>query len=490
MHMRIAKTLSGNAKKIIIVWIICLTVLYSTLSIVRHNHFQSGGFDLGLYDQAAWQYSQFLAPYNTVKERFILGDHLTLTLPLLAPLFWLWDDVRMLLFFQAAWISFSVYAVYTLARHRKFSEITALAISVIYSLFYGIQAAVFFDFHPVVIGVGLVAWLILFLETNRKKLFWTTLVLLLLTQENMGIALICLAAIYVWEKPYRNTAMLFVAIGVVFSVISMKIVAYFSPIGFQYTPQISTNPITIIKNFFDSEEKRQVLLYSFSWFSFLPLLSPGAILAVVIDLAQYFVTGPEFSRMWSPLMHHRAILAPFLTLGMLDVLALFKKKKINPQGVALIALLVALGLQYVYHFPLNKLVKRSFWQEEQWMGNTRQLLKKIPPNVSVASQQSLIPHLSHRKEIYIVWPREHDFADPSASSGRASPCGQKSCWWLDFNGSAQYLVLDLHPNQWVTQLLETNEHVASAVANMEKSGKITLEKSVGDAKFYKVNTSR
>ncbi len=464
-------------RKIVIIWIILLAVLYSALSIVRHNHFQSGGFDLGLYDQSVWQYSKFLSPYNTVKERFVFGDHLTLTLPLLAPLFWIWNDVRMLLLFQAVWISASTYAIYTLCLHRKFSDITALCVSIIYSLFYGIQAAVFFDFHPVVIGVGLIAWLILFLETKRKKLFWITLILLVLTQENMGIALICLAAIYFWKKQWRNISIAFVVIGIAWSIISSKVIAGFSPIGFQYLPQISTNPMTILKNFFDSEEKRQVWLYSFSWFSFLPLLSPGAVLAVVIDLAQYFVTGPEFSRMWSPLMHHRAILAPFLTLGMLDALVFLQKRRVNPQIVAIGALIIAFGFQFYFHFPLNKLSKADYWKDEPWMKNTKELLTKVPSDASVVTQQDLVPHLSHRKEIYLFFPRPHDFDDPSAGSGRASPCGQRSCWWLDFNNNAKYLVVDLHPNQWITQLLETTEHVSSAVTNMEKSGKITLTAS-------------
>src|SRR3989344_9679522 len=112
-------------KRYSFVFLVCfLTILafcYSALSIIRHNHFQSGGFDLGLYDQAVWQYAHFQWPYNTIKDRFILGDHLTLTLPLLAPLFWFWEDVRILLIFQAVWIASSSIAIFLLGRLRKFS---------------------------------------------------------------------------------------------------------------------------------------------------------------------------------------------------------------------------------------------------------------------------------------------------------------------------------------------------------------------------------
>ena len=115
------------AFKILILWVIVLSVLYSTLSIVRHNHFQSGGFDLGLYDQTVWQYSRFLWPYNTIKDRFILGDHLTLTLPLLSPLFWLWDDVRILLVFQAVAIASSSVAIFLLAKFGSFQHMLRLS---------------------------------------------------------------------------------------------------------------------------------------------------------------------------------------------------------------------------------------------------------------------------------------------------------------------------------------------------------------------------
>ena len=39
------------------------------------------------------------------------------------------------------------------------NEIVALCLAVVYSLFPGIQYAVFFDFHPVIIGVGLLPWI-------------------------------------------------------------------------------------------------------------------------------------------------------------------------------------------------------------------------------------------------------------------------------------------------------------------------------------------
>lgn len=81
-----------------------------------------------------------------------------------------------------------------------------------------------------------------------------------------------------------------------------------------------------------------------------------------------------------------------------------------------------------------------------------------------------MPHLSHRKDIYLVWPRVHNAG-----------------WWLDFDGKADYLLIDTHPGEWLTMLLETPEHVNEALANMEKLKKITLVQKINAIRLYRVN---
>jgi uncharacterized membrane protein len=364
-------------------------VLYGTLSILRHNHFQSGAFDLGLYDQAVWKFGHFMGAYNTVKDRILFGDHFVLTLPVFGILFYLWDNVRILLIVQAFVIATSAIPIFLIAKKRLSSSISALCIGVMYSLFYGIQYGVYFDFHPIIIGVALISWLAYFWEYDKKVLFWMTLILGLATQENMGIAIAGLAAIFFFRKKYWKTAILVGILGVVYSLLSVKISALFSPVGYQYWPQLPTSIGEAFIRLFDSEEKRQVWLYSYATFSFLPVFSPGSLIAVLMDLSQYFVTGPEFARMWSPFMHHRAILAPFLVLGTIDVLAFLQRGKIRVVYISIVLFSVSLLLQYIFHFPLNKLTKLEYWKEELWMNDTRQLLSLVPKGAAKSCSASV-----------------------------------------------------------------------------------------------------
>jgi len=480
--VRILKNLFASKtffSRFLILWLIVLSVAYSLLSILRHVHFQSGGFDLGIYDQAIWQYAHFLFPYNTIKERFILGDHFTLTLSLLAPLYWIWDNVKILLIFQSVWVCFSALALYLVAKIRKFSPFVCFSIAFLYSLFYGFQFAISFDFHPIILGVGFLAWLVYFLEAKKKKLFFITLILVLLTQEDMGFALAGLGFIYFLRKDYRKFAILFIILGILASLMEIKIVGLFSLAGYEYTPHIPLNPFQIVKQLFDDPQKIQTWGYSLGWFSFLPVFSLGTVAAITSNLAQFFITGSAFSRMWSPFMHHRAVLAIFLSLGTLETLSFIKKlnkKYLNLSLIVCLLLFSALSQQFIFHFPLNKLTKTDYWIDTPWMNNDENLFKQIPKNASIATAQNIIPHLSHRKEIYIIYPKIMTI------NGICN-----NCWWLEFAGKPEYMMLDLRPNQWLTQILESNENFQRAVKNMEKAGKIVKIKNIDNAFLYKIH---
>ena len=472
------KFISNRGFILLLTWCFVLTVLYSTLSILRHNHFQSGGFDLGLYDQAVWKFGHWLGAYNTVKQRIIFGDHLFLTLPFFGLLYYLWDDVRLLLIVQAGTIAFSAIPIFLIAKHRLVSKIAALCVAVVYSLFYGIQYGVYFDFHPIIIGVAILSWFAYFWESKKTFLFWITLVIVLATQENMGIALFCLSFLFIFRKKHRLLAVIVGIVGLTYSITAARIISLWSPGGYQYWPELPKIISDLFIRFFNSEEKRLVWFYSNANTGFIPLLSPGSVLAVFVDLFQYFVTGSEFSRMWSPFMHHRAILALFLILGTIDVLEFLKSKRVPIMCISFVLVTISIGTQYYFHFPLNKLVKMDYWQEEPWMKDTRRMIKEVSKVVPIATQQNLVPHLSHRNEIYLIYPRKHNIAE--------APCGQTLCWWLDFGGKPEFLVVDTRPDQWLTQILETNENWNSALTNMEKVRRIEIIKQIGSMKMYRI----
>jgi len=467
-----------RANKLIFLVCIIFAVLYSALSLIHHTHFLSGGFDLGIFDQALWQYAHFTLPYNTIKEKIILGDHLNLTLPLLAPLFWLWEDIKIVLIFQAFWISFSGLPIFKYLLKRGFTGFQALILAVIYLLFYGMQYLIYFDFHPVAIGVGLLAWILYFWEAEKWRWFGLSIFLLLLTQENMGLALFGLCLIWVFQKKRLKLVLLLAVISILYTILAFGAIKLIAHGDLQYVPQLPSSLNEFVGRFFDTQDKKEVWLFSFGWFSFLPLLSPGAIMATVLDLAQYFTTGKNFDHMWSPYLHHRAILAIFLLAGTADALLFLKTKKINLTLVILLMFIAALFWQLHYHFALNKLLKSDYWRTEAWMRDNDAILAKVPVGESVVTQQSLVPHLSHRQQIYLLYPRQRNFK---------TVCQKKTCWWLEFAGRPKYLVVDAHASAWVTMTLADITDFKAALKNMEDNKVISPYYQQNDARIYTIN---
>jgi hypothetical protein len=94
-------------------------LFFSAISVYRHDRFASGGYDLGIFDQTIWGYSRFQIMPNTVKGiPNLLGDHFHPALMALAPLYWLWDDVRVLLLAQAFLLAASSLPIFWSARIR------------------------------------------------------------------------------------------------------------------------------------------------------------------------------------------------------------------------------------------------------------------------------------------------------------------------------------------------------------------------------------
>src|SRR3989338_10660871 len=88
--------------KFLTVILVIYSIAFSFLSIRNHDLYQTFGWDLGFFDQLMWQAARGNLNFvSTIGDINLLGDHFQPVLYLLAPLYWIWDDVRILLIAQA-----------------------------------------------------------------------------------------------------------------------------------------------------------------------------------------------------------------------------------------------------------------------------------------------------------------------------------------------------------------------------------------------------
>lgn len=416
---------------ILVVLVLFFSVIYSFYSISSHLRFKTFAYDLGIYDQIIWLASRFKAPYSSILGYFAWGDHFTPTFLLLAPLYWLWDNVMMLLLFQAFFLSLGAVPIYLLSVKKIKNRLISFSLSFAYLLFFGFQNAMAFDFHPLTLAPTFLAFLFYFYEEKKWWLFWLFFLLMLGLQENLALLSIGLGVFLLlqyrdWKK---GAGVSFLGLSW-FLFVVFFIAPYFRQGQFLYMPNMKDMEILgIFKSLVEPAIKRETIFYSLLSFGFLPLLSPSTWPMLFEEFFQRFVGSTSQTR-WGLGYHYNAILAPILAVGAILTIEKYLK---NKKMIVISALFSGLFLVQIFTNPsLNHLQKAEFYQWNQ-NKNLESILKLIPPSSSVAATNNLVPHLSHREQIILL---TNCLEDKTVWKGDMKRC---------FDLKPDFLVADLNP---------------------------------------------
>ena len=380
---------------------------YSTISIIRHDRFSSGGYDLGIFDQTIWGYSRFEIVGNTVKGTpNLLGDHFHPALMLLAPAYWIWSDARVLLVAQALLLAAASLPVYFWGRSRLGAEAAALA-QLAFLAFWGLLAGVIFDFHELALAVPAISFGLWALVERRLLLFWSMLVLGCLAKEDVALtfAAMGLYALLVQRRARFGlavtalTAGWFVAVlGLVIPAISGRRYHYFDypALGRNWTAALVTlaeRPYRAVTLALDGRQKLKTLLETFGAWLFLPLVSPLLLVALPSIAERFWAHNPAF---WSARYQYSLPLAPVLAFAAIDTAA-----RLRPLARPLLGATLACGLllSVLVVRPLEGLTK--LWSARTALRSDA-CLDRIPGEAPVAASSRLVPHLSHRPDIRLL----------------------------------------------------------------------------------------
>ena len=142
--------------RLVLILLILLNFTYAGLyATQRHLAFETGAFDVGVYAQPLWNFTQgrnFTGSIQADNGPLRWANHVEPILFLIAPLYKLWPDPRSLLWLQVAALSLAALPLFALAVRRLQNEWAALAIVLAYFLLPATQAVTLFDFHAVALA--------------------------------------------------------------------------------------------------------------------------------------------------------------------------------------------------------------------------------------------------------------------------------------------------------------------------------------------------
>ncbi len=470
------------------VWALIATYIafFGSLTVQKHNAFQTTAFDLGNVDQAVWntRHGHLLAMTNIEGLTNRLGTHVEPILLPISLLYFVWSDPRALLLLQTVVIALGAWPVYLLARRaadvsrltfdasrltfdasrltfdasrltfdasRLTFDILPLTFATAYLLFPALQSANLFDFHAVSLAPTLFLWAFYCLETERWGWYTLLAVLTMSCKEDMPL-LVMMLGLYalIVRRRWRAGLATVIGAGVWFLGAVGWIMPHFdtqevSPFASRYA-YLGDGPlamaITLVTRpgiVLDQLRTAGALIYLrdlLAPLGFLSLLAPQVLILAAPTLATNLLSTDGFMHQLEG-FHYGVTLAPIVVVSAAYGTAWLTRRlaRVRPLPLLLAALVLAATLLYHRAHGYTPLAARFAGSWPQVTDHHRlgeEIAGRIPTEASLAALPYLNPHASQRRQLFVI---------DRVENGLPAPLHQADYVWLDVTNS-----WPLHPN--------------------------------------------
>lgn len=415
--------------------LLCLIIAYASYfswyTIHRHNTLNSYAADLSLITQPMWNSTigpgYFMELTWGAQQQPRLAEHFELILVPLAALFYLWDDVRILLIAQSVALAFGAMPVFLIARQQiglvlsrpnsAQSNWFALPFVITYLLSPHLQAANIADFHADPFVVTPLLFAFWYASQAKWRFMWGWALVAMATKETLptltamlGVWLVAQAWVqdqHRSSKQLQQGLLLMLVSTVWFASTTFLVVAplaeqYFGTDGPIYLSNRYTNRMDVFWQIIHEPNRWHYLFGLFVSFGFLPLLAPDLlILGLPLFMANFF---SQYSGQYSGEQHYSAPLVVALIIATIYGSRRLLSWLPRPSH-SLICLCLWLGAWSLGYHVLHGWTPLSTRTEQYAMTSKAErlpdLLAQIPPQAIVSASPAIHPHLAHRQTIYI-----------------------------------------------------------------------------------------
>jgi uncharacterized membrane protein len=394
-------------------------LFFSTASVMRHESFNSTAFDLGIFDQTIWGYSNGDMLFNTVRGLNLLGDHMHPILFGLAPLYKVLPMPASLLILQTLVLALGAIPVYLIAK-RKLGKTTGLLLSASYLLYPSLQYINMFDFHPAAFAVPLLLFAFYFVDVKEYWYAAAMLVLLGLSKEHFPLALTTIGSYVFFVQKNRKVGAIMAIAGLAWFGINFKVLlpyffgdsTYSHLRGYEY---LGSSVTEVAKNTVLNPQLVIGQLLSFDNLSYtLLLLIPVGVVVALIG-APYLLLGLPFFAInmlrtndltTAIAYQHNAELIPFLFIatifGARNFTKVFRLLKLNNVKISVgVFVLLTTVTATVAYGPFTMVYDLDDFSQSEHVMKGKNIISEIPEDSSVSADPLLLPHLTHRKEAYM-----------------------------------------------------------------------------------------
>jgi uncharacterized membrane protein len=428
-------------------------LIFGRLGVQHHRNFGTWSYDMGIYDQGFWLVSRGGQSFMTVRGMEFWGHHLNLIVLAYVPFYWLGAGPSFLYISQAVGLGAAAIPIYLIARDRFLKPWMGLLFAVVYLMYAPIQWIAWANFHPesLVIAPLLFAWW--FATQRRWRAMFIALLIALSIREDTALVVIMLGLILVFmyrpgkgEHNDRMMALATILLGFSWYLVATRLVIphfnrgqqpfyieyFYSNYGKNVPAIIETmlrHPSRVLG---DATKPDRLHFYHDLILPLggLPLVAPMALLMALPQMLASVIGLSPYARS----IHYQytaMMIAPLLIAAIEGGRVLWRFKVMH-----VLLPIWLLGCAYTTNVDLSPSpIGDSYHVWAQPLprhDSMREALKLVPGNASVSATYTLLPHLSHREQIY-------DWPNPWVPTYWGNDDGYR----LPDPATIQYIVLDL-----------------------------------------------
>ncbi len=380
----------------------------SWLQVELHRGLGTFAYDVGLYDQGLWLLSRGQAPFVTLMGRNLFGDHASLILILLVPLYWILPGTSTLLVVQAIVIAAGAIPIYLFARRVLSSDVMGFCAAFLWLANPAVNGTGMENFHPDSF-LGLFLPLAIYALYEKKWRLYAVAVLgALLVKEDVVLVMVPLG-IFVAYRFDKRKGLLTAVASIVATALGMFVLMRsligvptrntwripFGGVG-GFLRELFTNPRNVASYLF-SEDRPLYVFQMAAPFAALFVLSPWLSLVAVPVIASNVLS--TFWYQHSIQYHYSLVAVPILlSATVFGVRAVSQKWRAIVMAIVVVCT-TATSVLWGQH-SLAVTPRKTLPSNAAIAVAGRDIVKEVPDGAVVSAFDPLVTYLAHRKEVY------------------------------------------------------------------------------------------
>jgi len=388
--------------------------VFGWLTWLQQANFGTFDYDMGFFDQSIWLSAHHLLGFVTIRGSNMWANHVNPIIYLLVPFYWLGAGPHFLYIVQTLSFGGSAIPLWLLARDRLGKPWLALGIPFAWLLYPTVEWMNWWHFHPESMGVPAFLLAYWFADRGRWRWYWLCVVLVLACKEDATFPIMALGILLFFRR-HRKEGLITLAGGLFWFIICVEAIMpaaaggaapfylyRFSTLGNsmgQIIWNVIRHPSRVVNLAFSPDR------YAYYAKLFLPvlgvaLMAPATLFLVFPTLLEDVTNNQGYAH--DIKFQYTSFVAAGIFLAVVEGLRNFKKRTIRPVVLSLCAIAVVANHAWSPS-PLDHTQYRSGIWAFAPLPRTEALaamVKLVPASAGVAASYTVVPHLSHRDQIY------------------------------------------------------------------------------------------